>query len=210
MTEDPCNPLTVYVPSTAVQERMAAIKAARMTAAAKEAEVFRLAVEAGKIEWEVEILLGLEDGTDSKALLLPLETWPEHDMMENVRLWKNDPRLMKYDGIRVRSPVISWNRPGHKRYMHLFGAHFESEFIDINAVAYQQLVGNSTVLRDELNVAAALDAIQMGLPPDVIDILPWNEKVITPLIKERAKFRIALLRKGYPLLHEKALGSLKK
>jgi hypothetical protein len=77
-------------------------------------------------------------------------------------------------------------------------------------LAYQQLVGNSTVLRDELNVAAALDAIQMGLPPNVIDILPWNEKVITPLIKERAKFRIALLRKGYPLLHEKALGSLKR
>jgi replication initiation and membrane attachment protein DnaB len=65
---------------------------------------------------------------------------------------------------------------------------------------YRQLVDKSTVLKDELSLAEALDAVQMGLAPEVIDVIMTRS-----LIKERAKFRLALLRKIYPSLHEHAL-----
>ena len=64
---------------------------------------------------------------------------------------------------------------------------------------YSTIVGKSTVLKETLDLAAALDCIQMGLVSEVIDAYLWGP-VITPLIKERAKFRIDLLRRLYPTL----------
>ena len=67
---------------------------------------------------------------------------------------------------------------------------------------YRRLVIKSTVLHDKLNLAAALDAVQMGLESKVIDVCYDG---FLPLMKERAKFRLAFLRKIYPSLHEGAL-----
>ena len=201
-SEDPTNSVKEYCPSVAVQERMAAIRLERATKAEKEAEAFRLAVEAGKIEWEVEILMGLEDGKGAvEVLALPLETWPAHDMAENVRLWKGDVRD-RYKGMRV--PGVAWNNPMYKRYMGFFErpASALTEHIHIHAANYGKLIEKSTVLKDELNLGKALDAIQLGLPLQLIDLCCDHT---TPLIKERAKFRIALLQSTYPLLHESAV-----
>jgi len=73
-------------------------------------------------------------------------------------------------------------------------------FLTIRPSIYKQLVDKSTVLKDELSLAEALDAVQMGLIPDVVDVLMPHS-----LIRARAKFRLALLRKIYPSLHEHAL-----
>ena len=220
MSEDPCIPLKDYCPSDAVQERMAAIKAERKVKAAAEAEAFRLAIEKAKIEWEVEILMGLEDGKGiGDILAMPLETWPEHNIVENVRQNYDDSPVKTgkppYRGVRIHSPWIPLGERGHKRYMDLCSkvggkyregdphARYESsEWIDIHPRMYQQLVIKSTVLHDELNLAAALDAVQMGLESKVIDACYDG---CLPLMKERAKFRLTLLRKIYPSLHEGAL-----
>ena len=67
---------------------------------------------------------------------------------------------------------------------------------------YRRLVIKSTVLHDKLNLVEALDAVQMGLESKVIDVCYDG---ILPLMKERAKFRLAFLRKIYPSLHKRAL-----
>jgi len=217
MSKDSCSPLWNYCPSEAVQERIGAIKAERMAKAEAEAEALRLAIEKGKIEWEVEILMGLEDGKGPSVdiLALPLEAWPEHDMAENVRKM-NEYHTGEHRGRRQPvSPgmateempppvvrIVGRHEPGFKRHMELFqssGGRGYGGFI-IHPRVYRQLVEKSTVLKDELSLAEALDAVQMGLIPDVVNVIMPHS-----LIRERAKFRLALLRKIYPSLHEHAL-----
>jgi hypothetical protein len=204
MSEDPCNPLKDYCPSDAVQERIAAIKAERKVKAAAEAEAFRLAIEKAKIEWEVEILMGLEDGKGPSVdiLALPLEAWPEHDMAENVRQHQDKHHMErdKYSGMRV--PCSLQHQPRLMRYISHSCAPGYAGCVTIRPSIYRQLVDKSTVLKDELSLAEALDAVQMGLESKVIDVCYDG---ILPLMKERAKFRLAFLRKIYPSLHKRAL-----
>ena len=210
ISDDSCSLFKDYCPSAAVQERIAAIKAERKAKAEAEAEAFRLAVERGKIEWEVEILLALEDGKVPSVdiLAIPLETWPEHDMAENVRqhLGNQQHRRMEMEmgmekiGARV-SCAGQHEMTRFQRYINnIHAGAWSRGFVTIYPSVYGQIVGKSTVLKDELNLAEALDAVQMGLAPEVIDIIAAD-----PLIRARAKFRLALLRKIYPHLHEHAV-----
>jgi len=202
MSDDSCGLFKDYCPSAAVQERIAAIKAERKAEAEAEAEALRVAIEKGKIEWEVEILLGLEDGKgpSEDILALPLEAWPEHDMAENVRQHQDKHHMErdKYSGMRV--PCSHQHQPRLMRYISHSSVPGYGGCVTIHPRMYRQLVDKSTVLRDELSLAEALDAVQMGLIPDVVDVLMPHS-----LIRERAKFRLALLRKIYPSLHEHAV-----
>ena len=190
-----------YIPSDAVVARMTAIKEERRLAAAAADAAFAKAVEEGKIEWEVEILLGLEEGRmpPREIMLLPLEIWPEHDMMENVRIWgaqKDQERFGREIGFKF--PIVSWNQPGYKRYMSvLSGGHSMMPYAHIRPGTYATVLRDSTVLNDTLNLEKALDHIQAGLPPEAVDagMIPGRS-----VVKERAKFRIDLLRRLYPTL----------
>ena len=208
MSDDSCSLFKDYCPSAAVQERIAAIKAERKAKADAEAEALRVAIEKGKIEWEVEILLGLEDGKGPSAdvLVLPLETWPEHDMAENVRQHQGNQQHrrmeMEMEKIGARVPCASSHEMTRfQRYINDRNAGAWSRgFLTIRPSIYRQLVDKSTVLKDELSLADALDAVQMGLIPEVVDVLMPHS-----LIRARAKFRLALLRMIYPSLHEHAV-----
>jgi hypothetical protein len=190
-----------YTPSDAVMARMAAIKEERRLKEEADAEAFERAVAEGKIEWEVEILLEIEEGRlpPRDILVLPLETWPEHDMKENVRLCnaqKDQERLGRAIGFKI--PNVSWNQPGYKRYMALFSSGGGGmPYIHITPRVYSNIVSRSTVLQDRLDLAIALEYVQAGLPQEVMDAIQPEAR---SLIKERAKFRIDLLRRLYPTL----------
>ena len=200
MSDDSYSLFKDYCPCAAVQERLATIKAERKAKAEAEAEALRVAIKQGKIEWEVEILLGLEDGKGPSAevLAMPLESWPEHDMAENVRQHQGKHDMERYRGMRV--PCSDEHQPRLMRYISLSSGGGFGGFATIHPRIYQQLVSKSTVLKDELNLAEALDAVQMGLIPNVVDVIMPHS-----LIRARAKFRLALLRKIYPSLHEHAV-----
>jgi hypothetical protein len=197
-----CVLAATYTPSDAVVARMAAIKEERRFKEQAAEEAFERAITEGKIEWEVEILLGIEEGRlpPRDIMVLPLETWPEHDMKENVRqcnAQKDQERAGRAIGFKI--PIVSWNQPGYKRYMGLFsgGSHGMMPYAHIHPRIYSNIVGTSTVLHDTLDLAKAIDHVQAGLPPEILDVLYWEPR---SLIKERAKFRIDLLRRLYPLL----------
>ena len=202
-----CVLAATYTPSDAVVARMNAIKEERRLKEEADAEAFERAVAEGKIEWEVEILLGIEEGRlpPRDIMVLPLETWPEHDMKENVRqcnAQKDQERAGRAIGFKI--PVVAWNQPGYKRYMGLFsGGHGGGmPYIHVTPRVYSNIVSASTVLHDTLDLAKAIDHIQAGLPPEVMDVLYWETR---SLIKERAKFRIDLLRRLYPTLQVRDL-----
>ena len=184
-----------YQPSNAVAARMASIKEEKRLQEAAEIE----ALEKAKVEWEAEILLGIEAGKlPSREILdLSIESWPEHDIQENIKRCS----ATNYDWVRVafKTQYIPPGLPGHKRYMN-FLQKYAALPASILPQFYTKMVMESTVMQDTLDIAKAIDYVQMGLVPEVIDAYPWKITAITPLIKERAKFRITLLRRLYPSL----------
>ena len=185
-----------YQPSNAVAARMASIKEEKRLQEAAEIE----ALEKAKVEWEAEILLGIEAGKlPSREILdLSIESWPEHDIQENIKRCM-EAGCNHEERVAVKTMKIPQGKLGYKRYM---------KFLHNNAARpssilpqfYSTIVANSTVMQDTLDIAKAIDYVQMGLVPEVIDAYPWKITAITPLIKERAKFRIDLLRHLYPSL----------
>ena len=186
----------VYQPSKAVAARMASITEEKRLQEAAEIE----ALEKAKVEWEAEILLGIEAGKlPSREILdLSIESWPEHDIQENIKRCS----AMNNDWVRVafKTQYISPGLPGHKRYMK-FLQKYAALPASILPHFYTKMVMESTVMQDTLDIAKAIDYVQMGLVPEVIDAYPWTA-AITSLKKERAKFRITLLRHLYPSLQK--------
>ena len=167
-------------------------------AAVKEAE--SAAIARGKIEWEVEILLGLEAGRlpPRNILELPIDTWPEHNIQENIKRCM-EAGCNHEERVAVKTMKIPQGNLGHKRYMK-FLPNNAAQPSFILSHFYSKMVAESTVMQDTLDLAKAIDYVQMGLVPEVVDAYPWKATAITPLIKERAKFRIDFLRHLYPTL----------